>query len=467
MIGNKLLKIIAKLDAWEARSFRQFLQSPYYNRRKDMLPMFNYCYEQLNTVGARIDDEELWRLINPDKKYNGQQLRLLFSYLYKLLEHWLGLREWEQQEELQSIYQMKAFKEKRLSDFFEQKAILNRKKYQRSGYATIPKIHEHHLVEQEYYDFIGSRKRTSENNLSEMTGLFDRYYVAGKLKHACLQLAHQTVYKLEYEKGLLDAVLLQIAAQPILLKEPLIEAYYYCYKATSGRGSFEEFNQINSWLKEKSHLVGKTELRDILLLAINFCIRVINQGNAAYISEIFKLYQTGLDKEILLEEGQLSPFNYRNIAVSGIKNEQFEWVENFIHSYESYLPSSQRKSTYNFCLAGLYYEQGRYEEAMSLLVNYASPDYLLTLGAKTTLIKIYYELDEIELLNALLASLSTFITRKKGLGYHKEVYRSLISAVRGMINLSKYDDKGKALLKEEVAGLKIKSFRDWMTKQLS
>ena len=93
-------------------------------------------------------------------------------------------------------------------------------------------------------------------------------------------------------------------------------------------------------------------------------------------------------------------------------------------------------------------------------------DILLTLVAKTMLLKIYYELDEINALDSLLGSMHTYLQRKKVMGYHQSNYKNIIRYTRRLLRVAPYDDNQKQKLKAEIEQTNPLTERKWLLEQL-
>ena len=67
------------------------------------------------------------------------------------------------------------------------------------------------------------------------------------------------------------------------------------------------------------------------------------------------LYIEGIKNNILLENGQISPWTYKNVVKLGLGLKRFEWVESFVREYSQYLSAREREDAYHFNLADLFF----------------------------------------------------------------------------------------------------------------
>ncbi|MCP3932594.1 MAG: hypothetical protein GY705_26285, partial [Bacteroidetes bacterium] len=273
------------------------------------------------------------------------------------------------------------------------------------------------------------------------------------------------VYKTEYAIGLIHEVL-EYVEKNNFLRFPAIAIYYYGYLALTNPIEEHYFKNLKETIFEYGHLFSHSEVRDIYLMAINYCIGRMNAGEKSYIRETFELYREGLKKEILFEENQLSRWTFLNIVSTGANLEEYDWVENFIHQYQDYLGEKHRQSFVHYSLARLNFERKDYTSAMRLLVQADYDDILINLNAKTMLFKMYYEQDELNALESLLESMRTYMQRKKVIGYHKANYRNIIQFTKKLVRINPYDEKGKKTLKKEIEAANPLTERKWILEQL-
>ena len=132
---------------------------------------------------------------------------------------------------------------------------------------------------------------------------------------------------MDYDDGLLPAVLGFLKNSPYL-DIPAIAIYYYCYNALTENNE-EDFQKLKKQFLAHQHHFPKREMGDVLLLAINFCIKQLNTGKAKYDREAFELYRLGLENGLLLQQNSLSRFAYKNTVALGLRLGEFDWIEHF------------------------------------------------------------------------------------------------------------------------------------------
>jgi len=465
MKKSKLLNIIPTLKKWEIRKLYQFLESPYFNQRKDVIRLLDFLLGEADKKNPNFNQASAFAFVYPDKAFSESKYYLISSYLFKLIEEFLAIRDIKSDETTLSIHLIKAYRKRNMAENFgvtfkklkisQEKQNLRDSKYLRRSYD----------FELEYYDFVGSRSRAKENNIETVSNLFDAYYIAEKLKQYCMQWTHQTVFKKEYSLGLKKEILQFLANNNELFEYSAITIYYHCYMAIS-TGEDIYFEQLLALINKHGKEFSPEEMRAIYFIAINFCIRQLNDGDNHHEQKMFELYKDGIENGYLLINGEISSFTFKNTVSIGINANQFDWVEIFIRESTDKLAKNIRKNTANYSLAYLRYKQKNYKESMKLLASFDASDIFISLDAKLLLLRIYYELEEYDTLTSLLDSMRVYLNRKEVLGYHKDLYKNIITVTFKLLALQDYDKASKETLRKQILEIKTINTREWFLEQL-
>lgn len=143
-------------------------------------------------------------------------------------------------------------------------------------------------------------------------------------------------------------------------------------------------------------------------------------------------------------------FAYKNTVALGLTLGQADWVHGFIEQYKDALEPAHRDNFYHYNLARYHFSEKQFGQAMELLVQVGDSDLLLNLDSKVMLLKMYYELGEFDALDSLLASLKTFIRRRKELGYQKAHYLGIVHFTQKLMGLPPNDRAAREHLRSEI-----------------
>lgn len=461
----KLYKLLEKLDKGEIRQIKKWLASPFVTRRSDVELLFELLTDHQKRGKPFPDKREIHLHLFPDKAFRALRVRATMSDLQEMIEEYLVLaftREHPVQSRLilSRIYRTRSLPKHFLHTSNEAHQNLSTQAHRNANY-----YQELLTYEVEMLQFQSANRRTGELNLQEISNHIDVLFLIQKLRHSCTLLTHEQVYKTTYDQGLLRPVLEEVE-KGSYLDIPAVAIYYYCYRFLTESYKVVHFQRFREILAAYAHQFTEEEVRDLYLLAINFCIRKLNEGEEAYGHEGLMLYRQGLQESFLLENGLLSRFTFNNIVGSSLRLREFDWAEQFIIDYQEKLEVTHRESTVNFNLARLDYARGNYQNAMILLSTTEFKDMINNLIAKTILLKIYYELHEFDLIESHLDNFQSYIRRHQTSDFHQTNYQNIIRLVRKLLALKPGDKVGKATLRQQVEDTVILSERLWLLEQL-
>lgn len=289
MFYHKLLLLFHHLTGVEKRGFSAIVFR-LFQQADDLQALWAYLLYEFAPAGHVFQKEKAFEAIFPGEPFDEAKLRYPMSWLVKSIEYFLAMRRFEKNETEQSLQLATACREKSLEKPFQQ-AIRQSGKLLETQVKDQEYHHARYRIELEKYAFSIAEKRTEANNLAEVGRSLDAYLLAAKLKQSCLQLAHQSVYQVDYDYSFLPG-LLQFLEGSVYLEIPAIALYYHCYRAMT-EGDEGHFRQFRGLLERHFGEFTKEEIKDLWLLAINFCIKRLNTGGRAYVQEAFGLYRTG------------------------------------------------------------------------------------------------------------------------------------------------------------------------------
>lgn len=463
------MKMQTLLNSFEKNDwhwFGKFVSSPIFNKNEAVLKIFTFFKQYKGKAENSIKSENLFETVFPGMAYEPAKLHHVANYFLKTTEDYLSWNEWKKHDSERLLYLLKACRQRGLEPHFH--AVHKRLTDQREQQPERNPQHYrfNYLMAMEDYQLSMQAGRSGAEQLQPLSDWHDVAFVAEKLKNACILMSRRKVLKMEFDTGLLPAVLDFVQKRPDLLKYPAISVYYYGYLTIVEPETEAHFFALKKQLKSAGQQFPVQELRDVYLLAVNFCINRINLRQDNYLRELLDLYQDGLAAAVFLENGHISRFTYTNIALLALRMKEYNWVYHFLETWRNKLPEHQRQGTWSFNLARYYCEIGDYHLAMPLLQTMDFDDILHNLMAKTMLIRMYYETGEHSALMSLLDSFEAYLRRKGQIGdQQKTAYRNTVRFVRKLVKLPPGNRKARQTLHEEVSATALLAEKDWLMQQ--
>ncbi len=457
----KLYDSVATLSDQEIRQLRKMLKSPFFTTREDVKKLFNVLVKWSLKEQPFPSQSIIFQQVFPKEKYNDLKLRGTMSDLLELIEEcWMinhrRANSISSKLMLSEIYRKRNLDKCYASTMKKSNQLLEAQPKRNAAY------YQYLLrFQNEQMKYQSSTKRTEHLFLQEISDTNDVLYLIQKLQNACAQLSHQLVYKTTYNYGLLSPLLEEIE-QEKYLKIPAIAIYYYCFRFLTETDQLKFFQSFKNLLYNYRHQFTKTDLEAPYRLALNLCIRKINEGVLSFVRDSWELSKEGLAAGILWENNYIPRFTFNNAIAAALLLKEFQWVASFIEESTDQLEPTFREQTISFNQARLEYAQKNYDKALLHLQGSEYKDLVNNLISKQLLIKIYFEVAAFESLNSHLDSFQQFIRRREVSDYHQTNFLNIIRYVRKIIALPEYDKLERNKLREQIQREPILSERQWL-----
>jgi hypothetical protein len=460
MQNSQLVQLLQAFSPQEKKEIRRFLNSPYFNTRTDTLRLFEYGCTTKNW-----DKEAVKSAVFGQPTTSDEQLRLLMTYLMRLLETWIAQKEFDENTTQQNLLLASGLRKRGLTTAFERQKKWLEKHLGQQPLRDVTFYDAHYHLHWEMHQLVSSTKPTYTEHLEKASVAADIAYIAQKMRIICLSAAQQEVYSSDFYAAW-EKEVVAFAEQYFAEQEVVVAIYLHCYKMLRQPHEEVHFQRFKTMLLDSLRLFAPDENKGFFVWAINYCVKRLNQGQKHYFKEVTDLYKSGLEQGILLENGEISTYTYYNVVVAGLQTQDLEWVNFFIYQYKNQLPKQHRDSAFSFCLARLEYTQKNFGAVLELLQKVNYRDTLVNLAAKTLLLKTWFELQEYEALQSHLDAMRNFIHRKKVLGYHRTNYLNIIKYTDKILNLNKLDKSEQQKLRESIQKEENLTEREWLLEKL-
>ncbi len=431
MEHSKLIELLKTFSSKELREFHEFAQSPFFNKNVELVRFYEHLRSLAPTFPpAKVEREAVFAVLYPQKPYDEKQLNYLNNFLLKLAEQFVAYGRFRQNELLERYQLMESYTQRNLD-----------KHYQFVYGQTTKLLEEWPSRNLEFYQlqylhadisnrhFLKQQIRRFDDRLQLAADYLDQYYLAAKLKYSCEMLDRKMSIAAEYEVRFADVVSQLVEANP-QLQTPPIAVYHTLLNMLLDMGNAGHFNKLVALTERYKGSFPMEELKDLYSYAINYCIRRVNQGAPEFLDELFQQYLKSLEAGTLMDGGFLSPWAYKNLIGVGLRLKKFDWTEDFIRQYNDKLVPEARANALHYNLAELYYYKQDHDAALSHLNKVEFSDIYYNLDTKKMMLKIYFELDEIDALLSLLASFKMFLKRTKLISAaNKVAYQNFVQAL--------------------------------------
>lgn len=460
--------MLCACTAAERKQLGRFLQGDAHRSPEETQRLYEFLQKELEESTAAPTPERAFTATFGKQPYAAAQLRYIMSYLSQAIERFFVWRSLQDRPADFDRLLLQAFDARGLSKAFFQRLRTAEKHLEQVG-AADAETHRaaFELQALQFRHETRAGGRSSDTLLNHQLATLDVSYATNRLRLVCE--LHNRKNVLSHEGVLQDSAAFVRSLPPDLLsREPAMAAYCAVFYTLTQPTDETHFRTLKTLLRAEGQRMSNRDLRDLYVFAQNYCIKQVNSGNTAYLSELFDTYQALLTNDLLVEQGTLAQFHFKNIVTVALRLQRYNWASTFIDGYAQFLEADGRPNAVNFNRASLCFATGDYRTARRLLLEVTFTDVYYHLDAKALLLKTYYELDAVEPLHSLVSTFRTFLRRNQKISdYQRETYLNFVKFTLKLMRLKLGSRKPIAEIEAEMAGAKHIADLTWLRAKLA
>mgnify|MGYP000731219370 CR=1 FL=1 len=328
MKQNKLLRFLAKCSTKEQSALLDFVQSPFFNKDKAISRLMLYLLQNWPDVSA--DKVFLYQKANPTAKYEDKKFRYLMSGAAALVTRFWTIRAFEVQKSKALLEELSIFSNRDLPKSYRQ-TLRKWEQLRSHEIHTNLDWYEYELKQTAIQErhFQRQRLRQFDNSIKLAAQAYDKHYYLNRLIYACGMLDREAIFQGKYDLAL-PADWFTYLITHDFFNDPLIELYYLMWQMLNEPKSTTHFEKF---LQQVHHPdLSPHVLKSPYFAAINYTLRKLRQGQADYRQKALNLYVEGIDRHILLDNGELSPWTFTNVVKLALQLQRHDWIKDFIAS---------------------------------------------------------------------------------------------------------------------------------------
>ncbi|MEM6320746.1 MAG: hypothetical protein AAF960_23970 [Bacteroidota bacterium] len=121
MEHSRLFKIFRVLSKQEIRLLHKFVRSPFHNQRTDVIQLFDYFRQHIDTITPNVFDKEVvFSALFPNESYVEKKIRYTMSFLYQTIKDFLAIRAFQQKKIATQMETVRTFRRKGVPSLFQQ-----------------------------------------------------------------------------------------------------------------------------------------------------------------------------------------------------------------------------------------------------------------------------------------------------------------------------------------------------------
>jgi hypothetical protein len=458
----RLLYLLANLTPHELQRFRRFVASPYiidsdmYSRLMTAIPT-PFAVENVNEKKVETD---IWQAVFGEKPFEKSRYNRLLSDTTAYLLQFLAMEEARNTLAHDDFYLAKALEKRNLEGFYEKSIATAQYNLQQQPLRDTD-FYENDWAQQRLIlrHSQGEKLRTERNNLQELHRSLDCFFVLEKLRRICEVLNHESVLQHKYDIKGVDETL---AFAKYYTDEATINVYLAVYALLTQKTE-NEFFTLKNLLEIHQNCFTTIEQRELFTYCLNYCIKQINSSNEAYFQHYLSIFWLILPQKILFLNENLPISDYKNAIAIGLRVGEYERIAQFIQEYSSFLPDEFRSNAISYNLAKLYFAKKEFTKVIDTLNTVQYDNVFYALDSRWTLLKTYYELDEITVLESQIDAFRLYLLRNKTIATStKKQYKQLLQYLKKIIALQSKSQKERQTFADFLLLQNVVADKKWL-----
>ncbi|MBK8983650.1 MAG: hypothetical protein IPM38_15375 [Ignavibacteria bacterium] len=392
MQNTKLIRLLKSLNQNEIRQFKDFVNSPVYNKNKNAAKLFDEIkkfYPEF--TNKNLDGNKIFGKVFPDEKYDYFKLKLAVSDLFKIGIEFLSFLSFKNENQIKTEYLLRELRQRNLDSIFEQ--TFKSAESQNESSKVKDEVYFFHKLNLtfEHISYLAPKK-PNENILmqQDMLNLFIRYSLIRYMKYYNIMMHEELQNNVKYDMGMFDEVLNYIKNNDFE-NSPTILAYYNIIMLGKERDDkyFYSLKELGEKYKDELNDVD----RYMIFLHLNsHCAFVFNRlSRTDLLRDQFELIKEKNSQKIENLGKILYPDFLNEVKIS-VNAKEFEWAEDYIKNNSGEL-TEEKDSTINFCYGYINFKKGNYDAALDLFSKTNFPNFIIKIQVKIIQLKLLYEIN--------------------------------------------------------------------------
>ncbi len=474
MHSTKLLTLLQTLEKEERKRFNQFIQSPYFNTNDTLLAFWQY----LNKYSPSFSSKKLTVKnileaglpIKTEKSLEQQKWKLV-----KLIEHFLAIEQFQQDEHAKPKRVNTAFYEKDLYEWFTDatkaniKLIEKQAKVNEKDYLALNQLH-HDL----YFNQNSKKYKPTPPNLAKSDDYLEHYYWLSKLKYVCEWTCRATRHKEDIPANILGFKIPIRFLQSNYVLFILYHNIYDLFKPPINYNSVQLFEKTIQLFKENITSIPSNDQLMLLSYLLNYGIAGTRTNEQSYLDYVYRLYDLGIQEKILFWKDQLQIEVIINIVHIGGKLKKFKWAEKILAEHKESIAIKNSTTFYVYAQSNLDFYKGKYFEVVAQLENLKFDHWGMEVARRSLQLRSSFECflqkkSYERLVENKAKNFKQFLNRKDNVSMAKaKAYLNLIDAIQKAVLLLIAPTNPQAVqrLIEDIVKKKTFMERNWLVEHL-
>jgi len=416
MIKSRVLDILKSFSRDDLKQFSEYICSPFFNKRKVIIKLFETYrkyYPDFND--KNLTKEKIFKKIFPDKKYNDEVFRNLNSILLKIAEDFLSFINYSNDALTVKHHLLTEINLRNILNLFEKnfeesKILLEQTAEKDDQYF----FHEHNLFVQKnlYCSFINKFSKDDTFHAEKSLVIFFLMKIMemqNYILYDCRVLGLDNTLFLK--DNFIDELLKLVPKN--ITELPQVRFHYNALKLEQTNKE-EYYLNLRSLIKEFGSFIEKEKQYNKYIAMIDYIKRTRPRDDIKTTAEMFELRKDIIEKGLFTDNFMTNMF-FLNLVKSGLRLNEFEWVNDFIENYHHLIIDKYRESTTELAYSYFHFEKKEFDESLSHSARVKYEDNFYNLEVRNITARIYFETERYDMLSDFVNSYRMYLAKNRSL----------------------------------------------------
>lgn len=473
MRESKLTEMLKGISPSEFKRFGEFLYSPFHNKSKKILQLYELINNNFEKFDANIlTNKRIAISIFNDESSKDQNVRTLISNFTSLLEEFLVLLEMSDNTVQSKLFLLKSLRDRNILKTFnmtsnEITAITTKDFNKNTVFYYDDLTHKDILLNYQGEDL----DLDLDKSYFDMSDNTDCLFIVTKLRVINTVLSRRILSGVNIYKSFwgVDHVIdyVEKNIEKMRKSHPIIYSEYKILKMMLVPESVKHFHDLGKHVLANISKYNEDELEQVYYSLANYCVNKIATGEEKFITELYKIYTNFEMNGFYRKNNNIQYTDFMGVVICGLNLKEIKWVNYFFENYKSNIASDVKRDTINLVSALISFSSKKYKDCINHLNKVGYKYSYFYLKSKETLIKSYYELGEIESIESAIDAARHYLKRHRDiLSIHYERYLLFLNYVSNLIKLDKKQKAEIKLLMKKLDENRNTIGREWLIEKI-
>lgn len=391
MKNTKLIKLLQTFSPAEIKKFRDFVNSPYFNKNRNIIKLNNELEKYYPEFDPeKVNEEMIFKNVFGSGDFDYFKIKNIISDLYNL-----GLEFLKQQANIVTTFSpdynmLTQLRGRKLMTLHKNFVAQYEKKFKQVSIKDGFHLYNEYLLSTERHYSVLLEKPSSIEMIQDEFNSFHDYTLINLLKFYALMLHISKENNTSAELKMFDEVFSYIE-NSYSGSNPIINIYKYIILLTVKRDTEYYYNLKEQFIKNSDQLTSE-EAYYTLMYIFGYCMDQFNiNSDRRFIKECYDLFKHSYRNNMVFLGELLYP-DFINYVKVYMRFGDIALTSKFIEDYSQLLPADQLDNCINFSNAFIYHCTGQLNEALALISKVNFPLQIMKVQVKIMQIQLNYQL---------------------------------------------------------------------------